>query len=371
MNPTGVLQLAGLVQVQNQVAREHVARIVAHHHRSPGRLARRLHGPLQSGGIGGEMAHEGQWCWQRIGRRLRVRRIGIAAAAEFCGEGLRLGINQLQVHRGIVQAGSLVDVDIQPVGGFHLQRRLHARRREHRHRRVAPVHGLLHPPPDFRELRLLCLLLLSVVVAGQPPCRMIAGHGKLCQLLLDQEIVQFLLLRELIAQSDAVVIDAEADDDRAVALIECPSALARICSHLVVFMLLVQDHRQFIVVVAYGGRLSPDGFPSLVESRDLVVLNGKALHEVRLVHSRRGMLVLGQFQSQVRRFHHSLPLVGHFIRRPSIVGNRERQHHIAVWRLHSLRRSHHGQRQQQNKQDFRFHILQFLIISISHFLHFS
>ena len=154
---------------------------------------------------------------------------------------------------------------------------------------------------------------------------MVASHGKLRVLLLDEEIVQFLLLRELIAQADAVVIHAEADDDGAVALKERPAPLVlALGSHLAVFVLIVQGHGQFVVAVADVAGLAPYGLPGLVERTLTGIHDAEAFHQVRLFHAHRGMLVLGQFQSEVRGFHHGLPLVGHFIRRPSVVGERER-----------------------------------------------
>ena len=120
-------------------------------------------------------------------------------------------IDEFEVHRGIVGTGSLVDVDIQPVVALHLQRCLHTRLREDGHAGVAPVHGLLHTAADLRELCLLGHLLLGVIVAREPPCRMVASHRKLTALFLDEEVVEVLLLGELITESDTIVIDAEAD----------------------------------------------------------------------------------------------------------------------------------------------------------------
>ena len=56
----------------------------------------------------------------------------------------------------------------------------------------------------------LVFIFLCVVVAGNPVCRVVVCHSKLCVLLLYHEIVQFLLLRELISESHTVVIHAEA-----------------------------------------------------------------------------------------------------------------------------------------------------------------
>ena len=104
-----------------------------------------------------------------------------------------------------------MDVDVESVVALHLQRGLHTGGREYRYGRIIPVDGFLHALANLRELGLLSLLLLRVVVARQPPCGMIASHGKLRVLVFDDEIVEEPLLWELIAETDTVVIDAEAD----------------------------------------------------------------------------------------------------------------------------------------------------------------
>ena len=48
-------------------------------------------------------------------------------------------IVEVEVHRGVVDAGGLVDVDVEAVVGLHLQRRLHTRGREDGDRGVVPV----------------------------------------------------------------------------------------------------------------------------------------------------------------------------------------------------------------------------------------
>ena len=156
---------------------------------------------------------------------------------------------EVKVHSGIVLAGCLVDIDIQSVGSLHLQGCLHASLREHRDRGVVPVDSLFESSAYLRQLRLLCLLLLCVVIARQPPCRMVARHGKLRMLLLDKEIVERLLLWELIAKSHSLVVYTEAYDDVAVG--------GR----------LVEVHLQLVVVVAYLRPFAPHGSPCLVERR--------------------------------------------------------------------------------------------------------
>ena len=73
------------------------------------------------------MTDKGERLWQGEGRGCRIGGIGIAVALQLGGECLRLGIDQFQVHGGIVQTSSFVDVDIQSVVALHLQRGLHTR----------------------------------------------------------------------------------------------------------------------------------------------------------------------------------------------------------------------------------------------------
>ena len=163
MYPGGVLDLARLVEVIDKVVglREHVAGIVAHGHGAPRRIAGRLHIALHASGIGREP-----------GLKHHVL------------------IVEVEVHGGIVDAGGLMDVDIQSVLGLHLQGCLYAGGREDSHGGVVPVHGIVETGADLRELALLRFLLLCVVVARQPPGGMVACHGKLGVLVLDDEVDQ-------------------------------------------------------------------------------------------------------------------------------------------------------------------------------------
>ena len=91
VNPTRVLYLARLVEIENEVARKHVTGIVAHHHRAPRRGAGCLHTSLEAGGIGSEP-------------RLKHHVLVV----------------EVEVHGGIVDTGSLMDVDVEAVAALHL-----------------------------------------------------------------------------------------------------------------------------------------------------------------------------------------------------------------------------------------------------------
>ena len=168
MNPRNVVKCTRLVEVQDEVRREHVACIVAHHHRSPGGLTRCLHAPFQSGGIGCEVRDQ-RWLYSHCSHFLCSR--------------------YFEVHGGIVDACSLVDVDVESAVGFHLQCRLHTIGNGGL-RSVTPDDGIAHivllPRSlggngcadagfHLRKARGLHGIFLCVVVAGLPPCRMVAG----------------------------------------------------------------------------------------------------------------------------------------------------------------------------------------------------
>ena len=264
-------------------------RIVAHHYRAPGCLAGRLHVAFHAGGVGREPRVEHQ-----------------------------VLVVQIEVHRGIVHAGSLVNIDVKAIATLHLQRRLHAGGREHRHRRVAPIHGIMEAGAYLREAAFLGFLLLSVVVSGQPPGGMVARHGELRVLILDDKVDERVLLGELIAQPHAVIVHAKADGH---------GALGR---------RLGQVHGQFVVVIADGGRLTPHRFPRLVEGCGAMGRLGEAVHQAGFAHALGGMAVLGQLEPQVRGLHHGPALVAHLVSGLASGREREPEPDVAVGRTHLL-----------------------------------
>ena len=114
------------------------------------------------------------------------------------------------MHARIVEERSLMDIDVEALVSTHLERCLHAVYRE-RSLRVVRVDCSLHLCADFAETRLDIVILLSVIVARNPPCGMVPCESELGKLLLYHEVAEVLLVRELIAKSETVVIEAEAD----------------------------------------------------------------------------------------------------------------------------------------------------------------
>lgn len=176
-----------------------------------------LHVALPASGIGGEVRHEGE----------------------------RGGV-ELEMHAGVVDEGCFVEVDIEAVIGAHLQGGLHAGLRERCLRGVGGD-GLGHESLNLGEARLHVVVLLGVIVAGYPEGHVVACEGKLGELFLDDEVGEAALLGELIAEAEAVVVEAEAD------------------VHEVAGALLFHTYEEFVVVVADGRLLAPYGVPGLIK----------------------------------------------------------------------------------------------------------
>ena len=59
MDPTGILDFAGLIQIKNETRSEHLARIIGDENRAPGSVARRLQIAFHALGIGSKVGNEG------------------------------------------------------------------------------------------------------------------------------------------------------------------------------------------------------------------------------------------------------------------------------------------------------------------------
>ena len=102
---------------------------------------------------------------------------------------------------------------------------------------------------------------------------MVARHGKFGKFLLDLEIGQCVLQRELIAEAEAVVIQAETHLHHgalAVRVAQVAGVIRIRDAHAPLrfahgLRLLLQRHEQLVIVVPNGGFLAPDRLPGLVK----------------------------------------------------------------------------------------------------------
>ena len=93
---------------------------------------------------------------------------------------------------------------------------------------------------------------------------MVSGHCKLSMLFLDDEVVQIVLLREFIAESQTVVEKPEADHD------------------VTLVVGLFKGYGQFVVMVPDFVFFSPYGCPGFVERSCLSIADNKSGHQICL-----------------------------------------------------------------------------------------
>ena len=240
LNPTGILYLAGFIQIQCHAAGKNVCTSTANDDRTPRGAPRCLHVSLVTLCIGGQVANENH-------------------ASAF-------GTLQCQVHCGIVYTGRFMQVDEITILGLHQQGCLY---RCGTCRCLAAVGGysLWHPALNLTEACCLPLILLGIIVTCYPPCLVVSGQRKLALLFLNNKIGKILLAGELISESQAVIEHAEAN------------------RYLAVVLLLVQSYEHFIIVVAYLCLLAPNGNPRLVEGGCLYLSDAEAcLHISTLLY---------------------------------------------------------------------------------------
>ena len=154
-----------------------------------------------------------------------------------------------------------MEVDVEAVVCLQHQGSLHAGGREDGLRGVGR-HGVFHQSADFRQAGDGVVILLRVVVARNPIGGVVARHGELRMLFFYYKIVEVLLVGKFVAEAQAVVVEAEAEDDAALV------------------GGLVEGDGQLVVVVADFALLAPDGFPSFIERGGLGVADDEACHQV-------------------------------------------------------------------------------------------
>ncbi len=161
--------------------------------------------------------------WQRAAHLPALRR-----RRELGAEAAAFGASQ--PHAGVVDQRGLVEGDVQAVVGAHGHRR---------------VRG-----GDLVDWRAVVQVLVAVPLAsGDPPRGGGVGERELGQLVVDDEFLGGGLLGELVAETDAVVVDTEHHVEGAV---RCDG--------------LGQRRAQLVVVVADVAVLAPGLFPGLIEA---------------------------------------------------------------------------------------------------------
>ena len=206
---------------------------------------------------------------------------------------------QIEVNRREVNEGSLVEVDVHTLIRLEHQRRLYARLREGGLGAVLRE-GLVEEPTDLGETAVLVVVLLSVVVTGDPVRLVVARHSELGELALDDVEVTTLAAGELIAEAEPVIEETEAD------------------SYGIAVTLLLERDEQFVVVVADRLDLAPDRLPGLIEGRLLRVRDLKSLVE--------GLLRIGHLQTEMTGTDDLLPIgEGEAVHRCPVLTQREVQ----------------------------------------------
>ena len=256
--PADVLQNTRFVEVEDEARAEHVGGLFADLDGAPGADT----GSLQTAHIA---------CG--VGREVHLQR--------------KSGVVEVKVHRRVVKHGGLVDVDIKAVVGLHLQGCLEAGLRE---TLPGPAAAFLRLPIEaahLREATLGVVELLRVVVAGDPPHRVVAREAELRQLVgepeVDQRVVyprfrvfQFgrYIIRPLIAEAETVVVQAETYIHH--------RGLVHTFAFVVEVVVLLQADYHLVVVVADVGFLAPHGLPGLVERFFMHIVHLKSASHIVL-----------------------------------------------------------------------------------------
>ena len=172
-----------------------------------------------------------------------------------------------------------MEVDVEPVVALHLERGLYGRRGDGPVGRTAALHRLGHQTPDFRKLRNGVFVLLGEVAARNPESSVVARKCEFGPLAGDGEVGEPLLFGELVAESHAVVVEAEADEYR--------TALLR------------QRRAELVVAVADVAGFAPDGFPGLVERIAFDLVEREAVEH---------RCCVAQFEAETARTNHCASL---------------------------------------------------------------
>lgn len=197
--PGGIGDAAGVVEVQHEAGEEEGACAFGNNHCAPGGDAGSLHENLLSCGPRGEVGFQ-------------------CSASRFAGN---------EVHGCIIRQVCLVDAEEEAVTGFQGEGRVY--------------------PAELADGGWGVEGFIEIGFIRCRPGFVITGQGEFGEFVHDYEVLEMLLLREFVAESEAVV--EEAEDDA-----ESPSGGGG----------LLQADGQFIVVVFHRPVFSPRLFPGFV-----------------------------------------------------------------------------------------------------------
>ena len=219
LDPRSILQFTRLIQVDNQVRSQNVTSIVAHYNRTP---------------------RTGTSC-------LDISFCTVLVRSQVCTHQVIFRI-QVQVHGRIVDQRSLVNVDVQSVVRLQHQRSLHCQVRTRRLACQGLIPCLVDELGNLRQLGGRNLEFIGIVIGRNPEGLVIARQLELRHFLIDGEVAQLFLHRELIAESQSVVEQTETD-------VQQPTG-----------SFLFQSHKKFLMIVTDLTVLAPYRLPGSVRS---------------------------------------------------------------------------------------------------------
>ena len=260
MDPGNILQGTGFVEIEDKARSQHVRSSLTHLDGAPGAVAGSLQAAFHALGVGGENGGKGP-----------------------------APLIQHQVHGRIIQHRSFMDIDVEAVGRFHLQGSLHRPVGSRCLRDIVRT-GTGINGRNLREQGPGVVVLLRVIVSGNPPGGVVSGHGKLREFIGHLEIGELVFLRELVAEGQAVVVHAYADVH-------------------VDTVLTGELHEHFLVAVTNLRFFSPDGRPYFIQTVTFGSCQGK-------VPVQKGSVQ--KLISQAGFFHHRLSIILEPVGRSSV-----------------------------------------------------
>ena len=164
---------------------------------------------------------------------------------------------QIEMHAGVVEECRLMDIHPKTIICFEQHRCLHSGGRERSGREIGFVRILLNGT-YLTQFRARIFILLRIIISGDPICRNISGHSELRLLFLYDEVIEVLLLREDIAESQTVIIETELDLD------------------IAVFSGLGKGNEHLMIAIVDASFLAPDRLPPTIMDKSFAAGHHKA-----------------------------------------------------------------------------------------------